>query len=77
VNGWKFCIVDPQDAALDICGGTMDEGDGKSCGFGNGFGNGDGWGGGVINGYGDGSGWGDGYGFDGGRGNGFSPEEWK
>ena len=80
MNGWKFCVIDLQDAALALCRGSMDEGDGKSCGFGNGFGNGYGFDGGDGWGYGygfrDGDGWGDGYGFGGGRGNGSSPEEW-
>jgi hypothetical protein len=81
VNKWKFCIVSPQDAALELSGGLMDEGDGCGIVGGGGFGYsfGDGWGCGVINGYGDGSGWGrgDGYGYGDLGGDGSSPEEWK
>jgi hypothetical protein len=57
VNGWKFCIVDPQDAALALCRGKMDEGDGygagstggnnRGCGSAYGWGLGDGWGAGI------------------------------
>jgi len=80
MNGWRFCIVDPQDAALELCGGSMDKGDGYGGGYGygdgygdlNGYGYGDGWG---DLGCGDGDGWGDGDGD--GWGDGTSPKEWK
>jgi hypothetical protein len=78
MNGWKFCVIDPQDAALALCAGSMDKGGGHGdCyGYGNGRGHGgdgrDLRGDGVSDGYGNGSGYG-----NGGRGNGWSPKEWK
>jgi hypothetical protein len=73
MNGWKFCVTDPQDAALALCRGSMDGGDGCGYGYGTiiGWGRGDGYGyaGGIGCGFRDGNGCG-------GRGNGSSPEEW-
>jgi hypothetical protein len=76
VNGWRFCVIDPQDAALNLCDGLSDEDGGRGCGYG--FGDGDGRG----SDYGDAdcfecvhaNGWGDGYGC--GKGSGSSPYAW-
>ena len=85
MNGWRFCVTDPQDAALELCGGSMDKGDGwglRGDGYGDGRGNGNGFG----NGFRDGDGYGKGMGYgalrkgDGGNylgGDGTSPEEWE
>ena len=52
---WKFYIDSPQQRALDLCGGSLTEGDGRGCGncvgggvykLGAGYGLGDGSGGG-------------------------------
>ena len=72
---WKFCVIDPQDAVLELCRGKMDEGDGIGDGIGYGIGYGDGSGDGSGYGYASGDGWGDGDGD--GWGYGGSPEEWK
>jgi len=78
MNEWRFCVVDPQDAVLELCGGSMDKGngyggglrgDGVSNGCGYGYGDGDGYG----NDYGDG--YGNDYGY--GWGDGGSPAEWE
>jgi len=66
---WRFCTVDPQDAAFALCSGTMDEGNGW--GNGNGYGDGYGWRDCCA----DGDGYGNGYGY--GWGDGGSPKEWK
>ena len=45
---WRFCVGDPQERALALCRGSMDEGDGYGYSYGDGFGNGN------CKGYGDG-----------------------
>ena len=64
---WRFCVIDSQDAALELCGGSMGDG------IGYGDGSGDGWG--YGNDYGDG--WGDSAGYGDEEGSGSSPEEWR
>lgn len=68
---WKICIDSPQKRALDLCFGSLTEGDGFSAGvFTGGYGclNGDNSFPGPADSWGDG--WGDG------RGLGGSPDEW-
>jgi len=81
---WKLYIDSPEKRALEHCWGSMDEGDGRGCGWG--LGGGSAWGaaaGGWSNGDGRGCGWGLGggngwgYGDDNGNGDGTSSEEWK
>jgi len=64
---WRFCVIDPQDAALELCIGKMGDGDGYGCRYGCGWSDGIGYG----IGYGDSAGYGDE------EGDGSSPEEWK
>ena len=77
---WKFCITDAQRRALDLCGGSMDEGDGWGSGdFGNLEGDcwspSDSWGCGVVAFGVAGDGKGSGYG--GTWGDGGCPPSWK
>jgi hypothetical protein len=70
---WKIYIDSPLVRALDLCGGSLTEGDGDGCGSGWRLGNGRG-----ID-YRDGGysdGWGDGDGYSNGRGGGRSADEW-
>ena len=77
---WKLCIDSPQKRALDLCGGSLTEGDGiiddycdyDGRGSGHGYINGDGSGLGYSAGWGDGHG--DGHGWV--NGDGWSPILW-
>jgi hypothetical protein len=82
---WKLLVIDPVQRALDLCGGSMDEGDGWGHRTrGGGYGDGEGWGYGDGEGDGEGysegtgrrngDGWGDGWGDA--KGGGISSEEW-
>ena len=55
---WKIYIDSPQDLALNLCGGSLTEGDGYGSGWGCGYslGDGEGLGYGHGRGYGDGNG---------------------
>lgn len=69
---WKLCIADPQKNALDLCCGSMDEGNGYSNCYGDS--RGDGWGDGADYG---GTGDGKGSGYGGTWGDGGCPPSWK
>jgi len=67
---WKLYVDGPECRALDLCRGSMDEGNGS--GYGAGYGNGDG-----MPRLGSGWGYGNGYGRGDGIGDGNSVSEWK
>jgi len=84
---WKLYVDSPEKRALDLCRGSMDEGDGRGSPYSwgpsdDGWGNGDAgysYGTGCGNGYGYGLGNGNGYGWGAGfvNGDGYSSTEWK
>jgi hypothetical protein len=72
---WKLYIDSPEKRALDLCVGSMEEGNGY--GYGRVNGRGDGYGRGNGRGDGDGYDYGRGCGYGDGRGGGSSASEWR
>jgi len=75
---WRFCVYTPEQRALKLCRGSMNEGSNFGHGYGscNGYGYGDGYGAADGRGFGAGYGVGNGDGYSGGWVDGDSPVKW-